>query len=295
MSGMKTRGFSEEFLARLRKVRLYVSGVKAGAHKGTRRSHAFGTSLEFSDYRVYQPGDDVRQIDWNVFGRTGRHYIRRYLDEQEIKAAIYLDCTASMRTLQGKWSVARQLASAFSYMILSNDDRLSFFPVAGPPSGIINRKGSVYAKSVLFSISQLEMDRTETSFFTELEKSMQKGRQISIIITDALESLDHMETVIKKLAGTRTQSIMLQILGKEELVPLWTGDIKLVDSETSREVNVSMSPRMVSAYQNRLEKHNSAVEALCMRYGMTYLLAYDTRTVEEIILKDCLLRGIVQR
>ena len=74
--------------------------MKRGLHKGGRRSNKQGTSLEFSAYRYYQPGDDLRQIDWNVFARTNKHYIKRFLDEQELIMTIYLDCSNSMKIIQ---------------------------------------------------------------------------------------------------------------------------------------------------------------------------------------------------
>src|SRR5690606_27262037 len=107
----------QTYLNRLQKLKINVKTKKRGIHKGLRRSGKFGSSLEFSDFRQYQPGDDVRQIDWNVYGRTQKYYIKRYLDEQDISVAIYFDVSSSMRFIPSKWEMAKTLAASLGYVV----------------------------------------------------------------------------------------------------------------------------------------------------------------------------------
>jgi len=286
--------FSHEFLARLRKLRLVVESKRTGAHKGIRRSHKFGTSLEFSDFRTYQPGDDVRLVDWNVYGRTRRHYIKRYLDEQEINVAIFLDCTSSMRALETKWLLAKKISAALSYITLVNEDRLSFSPISALDTRSIERKGSIYAKQVLSDILQLQLSARTSTFIKEIETNLQKGKQLSIIITDGMEPIAEYEKLLFKIASVKSKILFIHILSKEEIEPGYTGDAKLIDSELESEVNVSISPKLVSNYQLRLKQHNERLEHTCRKHHIQYLFLNDEKTAEELLLSDFITWGIVQ-
>ena len=116
-----------------------------GMHKGERRSSKHGTSLEFSDFRIYTPGDDPRLIDWNAFARTQKHYIKRYLDEQELFVTIYLDGSKSMMIPIEKWEMAKSITACLGYMSLVNDDRISVFPVGTGSTSFTYKKGRAYA------------------------------------------------------------------------------------------------------------------------------------------------------
>ncbi|MBS4198781.1 DUF58 domain-containing protein [Bacillus sp. FJAT-49732] len=286
--------FSHEFLARLRKLRLVVDSKRTGVQKGIRRSHKFGSSLEFSDFRTYQPGDDVRLVDWNVYGRTRRHYIKRYLDEQEIKVSIYMDCTSSMRTIEAKWLLAKKIAAALSYITLVNEDRLSFLPISAVDLRSIERKGSNNAKQVLSDILQLQLNTKTSTFIKEMEKKLQKGRQLTIIITDGMEAIADYEKLFLKAASVKSKILFIHILSKEEIDPDYTGDAKLIDSERETEVNVSISPKLVSAYQLRLKLHNERLEHTCRKFNIQYIFVSDEKTAEELLISDFIFHGIVQ-
>lgn len=284
---------SQDFLVRLRKLRISATSKRRGQHKGMRRSHKFGSSLEFSDFREYQPGDDVRQIDWNVYGRTQKHYIKRYLDEQEIKVALYLDCTSSMRAVPEKWERAKQLSAAFAYMTLSSEDRLAFVPVSAQESRPLTRKGAVYAKPLLFEILKLEASGITSSFSKGAISQPVKGAAVHIIISDGLEPISSFETMLRRLAQTKGQVYMIQLLSQEEADPDYEGDIKLLDSESRSEVNVSMRAQLIMDYKKKLKLHNRQLEQACKRLGMGYLQTSSALTADEILLRECYSRGWV--
>ncbi|UAC49382.1 DUF58 domain-containing protein [Bacillus aquiflavi] len=282
---------SKELLGRLQKRKLQVKKKKWGIHKGTRRAAAFGASLDFSDFRLYQPGDDVRHIDWNIYGRTKKHYIKRFLDEQELSVAIYLDATSSMRVIDTKWERAKQIAAAFSYIALINDDRLSFIPVTGIRGQKLIRKGAMYGKHVLYEILRLTEEEKTANFTKFFEKNMMKKSQLTIIITDGLEPLEHYEYIFQKLASIHQEVRFIQLLSKEEIIPLYEGDEKLIDSETNAAVNVSIQRTMIEQYEKRLKEHNEQLESACKRYGFFYLFTTDSKDLQTILLHDCTAKG----
>lgn len=280
-------------LRKLQKKRLFVKTRKRGFHKGSRQSNQFGSSLEFSDYRMYQPGDDVRQIDWNVYGRTHKHYIKRFLDEQELSIAIYLDASSSMRKIDKKWNLAKSLAAALSYIVLNSEDRLYFSPISSRSIQPIKRKGSVYSRRTFLEIIGLDEDHKTGEFMKNVNKAIIKKQQLSIIITDALEPLEEIEILLKKLAAFKQEIWFIQVLSEEEISPRFSGDMKLIDSESDSIVNVSMNPSIIAEYEKRIFEHNRMLEALCRRFGGQYLLAKDSRDVQSIIFHDFSGKGLI--
>lgn len=276
----------DAFLNKLQQKRLLVKTRKRSMHKGLSQSNAFGSSIEFSDFRVYQPGDDVRQIDWNVYGRTGKHYIKRFLDEQEISIAVYLDMSPSMRTYPQKWETARMLAATLSYMILSSEDRLSFIPVSVSNGSVIRRKGAIYRKKVYSEILSLKEKERTAPFFEQLLESFLNKGQLSILLSDGLEPIEIIEATLKKLRSTKQEIWFFQLLAEEELTPNFQGDVKLIDSELATVVNVSMNRSLIEDYEQKITKHNQQIAEICQSLGIRYVLIPTERAFQTIILQD---------
>lgn len=284
---------SYAFLEKLQKKRLNVLTRKRGMYNGSRQSNAFGSSLEFSDFRMYQPGDDVRQIDWNVYGRTQKHYIKRFFDEQEVSVAVYLDSSSSMRIYTAKWELARLVAASLCYVVLSNEDRLSFVPVASSEKHLIRRKGAVYRKKIFYEITSLEERNSTSHYFEQLSGEMLKNQQLAILITDGLEPLARVESALKKLRSVKQEIWLFQLLSAEEMKPDYNGDIKLVDSESADSVNVSLNPAIIESYQSRLKFHNQQLEVICRSLGCKYLLLNGNKDIGTILFHDLPKHGFV--
>jgi len=276
----------QALLSKLQKKKLLVKARNTGMQKGSRQSKRIGSSLEFSDYRIYQPGDDIRQIDWNVYGRTQKHYIKRFLDERELSISIYLDGSSSMRKSPAKWELAKLIAASLSYIVLNNEDRLHFFSVSSSGVYPVKRKGSVYGKRTFMEIINLNQEAKTGEFMKSLSGVIRKGAQLSIIVTDGLERLEEIESLFKKIAAFRREIWLIQVLSEDELSPSYSGDVKLVDSETDTAVNVSMNPKLIADYKFRLTEHNRKLKDICRKVGGQYLLVSDARDVQSIIFHD---------
>lgn len=272
----------QAFLGRLQKLKVNVKTKKRGIHKGNRRSSKFGSSLEFSDFRAYQPGDDVRQIDWNVYGRTQKHYIKRFLDEQDLSIAIYLDVSSSMREIPSKWEFAKKLAASLSYVVLASEDRLFFSPVGSKSLRIIRRKGAVNSRTTFLEIGRLEEPEKLDDFVNLLYNTVSKTQQLTIIISDGLEPLDKFEALLKKLSSLKQECWFFQVLSREEISPSYTGDVRLIDIEKGSGIDVSMHPALLDEYEKRLNAHNKKLEAICRRYGGAYILTADDEQMQYL-------------
>lgn len=266
----------DDWVSKISRFSLATSSTLRGHHKGSHRSQRFGASLDFSDFREYYPGDDVRQVDWNVFARTEKVFIKRFLDEQEMRVHILLDSSCSMGE-EKKWLFARQIAAAIGLMVLHRDDRLSFSYVQEGNKPIFRKKGSIYRKSFLQLVSNIEEAQFKGRFTEASLKALSKDSTILVLITDGLESIKEWEHFFRRLPHFARDIRCIQIVTEEELNPGYSGDVRLVDAETDEQLNVSISRRVLADYQRGRMQHEAEFEAVARRFGIRKIQL----TVEE--------------
>ncbi len=155
--------FPDRLTKRLGALSIVSRSGRLGHHKGTHRSRKTGSSLDFSDFREYHPGDDLRHIDWNVYARTDKPFIKQFLDEQEMRIHILLDPTKSMGA-DGKWDYARQLAIALGHIALKSGDTVSFSTWTDEQDYFFRRKGAAHRASVTKFISSIDMPGSTDKF-----------------------------------------------------------------------------------------------------------------------------------
>ncbi|MBK3495380.1 DUF58 domain-containing protein [Viridibacillus sp. YIM B01967] len=260
-----------EWASKIRRLSLNTATKIRGHHKGSHRSQRFGASLDFSDFREYHPGDDVRQLDWNVFARTEKYFIKRFLDEQEMRVHILLDTTKSMGD-EAKWLFARQLATALGLTVLNRDDRLSFSYVSNKPTPPFRRKGSTYQKAYEKTIADLREPTSSESFAENAIRTLPKDMTILLIISDALEPLEEWSAFLSKVPRFAGDVRLIQVQSLDEKLPTYSGDVRLIDVETSASVNVSMSQNVLRSYEEKQQEHQLQLEALCRKYGVQHII-----------------------
>lgn len=260
----------EDWLAKISRFQVATASKLRGQHKGSHRSQRFGASLDFSDFREYHLGDDVRQVDWNVFARTDKYFIKRFLDEQEMRVHILLDTTKSMGD-QAKWAFARQIVASLGLMVLGRDDRLSFSFLQDEMKPPFRRKGAMYRRAFLQVVTDIEQATYTNSFAQGALKALPKDSTVLFIVTDGLEPIEEWEQLLKRLPRFAGDVRILQIVTQEELSPEYTGDVRLLDRETGRDVNVTMSSKVLDTYLARRLLHEEEFEAICQRFGVRQL------------------------
>ncbi len=247
----------------------YAIGTKAkirGHHKGSHRSMRFGSSLDFSDFREYHPGDDVRHIDWNVYARTERVYIKRFLDEQEMRIHILLDSSKSMNN---KWLFAKQMVFSLGLMVLGSDDRLtvSSGQKEVPP---FRKKGKSAKKLYEHFISSMPMPQN-LSFAKHASFHAAKDSTVLFIISDGLEPLDDWHVFFRQAPAFAHDIRFVHIYTEEERLPSFKGDLRFIDEETQEVTSVTVTEDALQSYQQQSDLHNKGLEALCRTYGIAYL------------------------
>lgn len=251
-------------------MRLGSKSKLRGQHKGSHRSSRFGSSMDFSDYRAYHVGDDVRQIDWNVFARSEKYYIKRFLDEQEMRVHVLLDGTKSMATPE-KWQLAKQLTAALGHLVLLNDDRLTCSVITDQEVIPFRKKGGVYKQLFAQTMLNVAEPSMKSSFAQGVNRYLTKGQTVLLLITDALEPIYELEACIQRLPKFAGDVRMLQLVHEEELNPTYQGDMEFEDIETGAQVNVSMGQSVLTKYKEVQAKHQQQLEQLCAKYGVALL------------------------
>lgn len=257
----------EDWSSKIGRLQIATKSKLRGQHKGSHRSMRFGSSLDFSDFREYYPGDDVRQIDWNVFARTDKYFIKRFLDEQEMRVHIVLDGSKSMKN-EKKWTLAKQLASSIGQLVLGRDDRLSFALVSEEKTIPFRRKGAVYRKAFSSHVSKLP-NPTSTQLFTSITpQHIAKDCTVLFILTDGLEPIEEWEKMLRKMPKFSQDIRLLLIQSSEDINPSFNGDLQLIDSETDQRLNVSVSQTIIAEYEKKRIQHFKELDSLCRRYGI---------------------------
>lgn len=282
---------------RLSNYKLSTRELVRGTHKGERRSKRLGSSLEFSDYRLYSAGDDLRQIDWNTYARTQKYYIKRFLDEQELSVSIYIDCTKSIAFSEDKWLRVKQMSGVFTFLTLANSDRLNVVPIASSSKNLPLTKGKAMTKKVISYINELSIANSDEHFGAYLHQSVERSRTggISLVISDFLDEPTKLFNAIKKLQAKRQQVLLVQVLLPEEANPSYFGDLKLVDVETGDERDISMTPRVLNSYKRRMEEHMSQIHSFCKERGIDFVTCLTSEKLEETVFSTLMRKGWIGR
>lgn len=296
-----------EWLTRLERLSLGARTRVAGTLQGKRRSRRLGSSLEFADYRLYTPGDDVRRFDWGVYSRTGKAFVRQFMDEQELMVSIYVDCSASMNartsastqdspqsagalekgTEGAKWLLARQLAASIGYMALSSYDRLQvacYSRTLDSRLPVLRGKGAAHR---LFSHLQQAPTGGDGSLSAALSVpgALPRLPGMTWIFSDFwLEGgEEELSRSLSLLAGAGQETVLVHVLSREELEPRLSGDLRLVDSERMTGKEVAVTGRVLDAYREELENYRQMLARICAERGMTYVLIPADMPLQEAV------------
>lgn len=264
--------FDEGFLRRLEQLELASRRLTAGRMKGERRSVRRGQSVEFADYRNYAAGDDLRQLDWNVYARLERLFIKLFVEEEDVTVHVLVDASRSMDFGEpNKLTFARRAAGALAYLGLAHLDRVSVaFLGEGRAVTMRPLRGKARVFEVFRFLSEPRAERlTGLAAAARDYAGRLRGRGPLILVSDLLDPgyLD----ALRDLAGTRCQLSVLHVLAPEELDPEVPPDARLVDHETGRGIEVTGDDDLVDRYRTRLTEWQDEIATFCSRRGGAYV------------------------
>ena len=268
---METEIFDKGFFEKLNTLKMSLYMRLSEGMSGIRKSGAKGNSVEFSDFREYIPGDDIRRIDWNAYGRTDKLYIKQFMEEKEGVYDIFVDTSRSMAFGEMlKNRMALQVAGALSYVILNNLDRVYVNNMK--ENSVTKGKGMTGGAAFPYILEELK--NMASSGGTSLSKSI-LSRPVSaggtsIIISDFLDPQGISEA-IKYLTYKKQTVVLIQILAKEEEEIDYEGTVNLVDMENGKKLKITMTNAAIKEYNKSLATMKEALKKLAKKYGATYV------------------------
>ena len=254
--------FSPGFLRQLEILRIRARraflGTRQGGHVSIRKGHG----IEFSDFRKYELGDNPRHIDWGVYARSDRLFVKRFQEEEDLSVLIIIDGSGSMiaNPSDRKWDRARDLSLSLAYMALIEQDTVIF-----SVPGLLDPGTYTGAKSLHVLGSRLL--KTTPGGNPNLAREIQRcaarirfpGK--AIILSDFMMPKDELERVMQPLRAKNLDISAIQVLGPSDINPFESLSYPIVkDSETEEIVSLSHDPETVAAYEERFEAHSRAVE-----------------------------------
>jgi uncharacterized protein (DUF58 family) len=292
-----------ELLRRLEQFQLLATRRAKSSSKGERRSRARGQSVEFADHRSYVAGDDFRHLDWNLYGRLDRLFLKLYEEERELPVRIFLDASESMSFGEPrKFDFARQIAAAIGYVALCGFDRVSVIPFPeSAPAGrtlenqIMESAARAGLRAVRGKKSSLQFFRNlgvlTASGSAGLNESLRRGaleaRQAgaAIVLSDFLDPAGY-EAGLTALVGRGFQVNAVQILAPEELAPVTFGDLRLVDSESGAAQEVTFGRFRLKHYQQTVQNFIQRLREFCTGRGINFFHAGSDTNLQELLLKQ---------
>jgi uncharacterized protein (DUF58 family) len=265
--------FDEAFLRQLERLKLLMKQPVRGGLKGGRRSVRRGQSVEFADYRDYALGDDLRQLDWNVLARLEKLFVKLFIEEEDVTITFLVDASASMAYGRPpKLLFAKRAAAALGYIGLASEDRV----VTTALSGRVARRNSGLRGSgrvfrLLANLSAIAPADGPTDLLAcgRHAAAQVTGRGVVVLISDLLDP--SADRVIRDLAATGSDLIVLHVLSPDELDPQIEGDLRLVDAETGDGIDVTVDLPTVDAYKARLAAWKESFADLCAKRRASYV------------------------
>jgi uncharacterized protein (DUF58 family) len=285
-----------DLIRRLDQLALVSRKMSTGRMKGERRSRRRGASTEFADYRNYMPGDDLRFLDWKIYGRLDRLFIKLFLEEEDLRVYLLIDASPSMEFGQpAKLLYAKRLAAALGYLCLTRMDSLvvkafgdRLIQSYGPRRGKAN---SAAFFGFLGSIRPAETTSLLQSFKTFAQTNPARG--IAVVISDFYD-FDGYEDAFRQLFARDFEVLAIQVLSPEEIKPGHQGDIRLLDAEFSLTTDISMGKSALDAYARTLSAFCGGLKDYLGGHGGHFLFASTDTPFERLILDVLRRRGIIK-
>jgi uncharacterized protein (DUF58 family) len=282
-----------DLLRRLEQFQLLAQRRAKSAAKGERRSRARGQSVEFADHRNYVPGDDFRYIDWNLYGRLDKLFLKLYEEERELPVSIFLDASESMNFgSPRKIDFAKQIAGAIGYVALCGFDRVSVnvFPDDPEQSAIRGALRAVRGRKSSMQYFQ-NLHQLQPKGSADLNEALRRGAMqaraagVAVILSDFLDPAGY-ESGIMALVGRGLQVNAVQILAPEEMNPDTYGDLKLIDSETGIIQEVTFGKYRVAQYQQTVRNFCQRLKEFCSARGVSFFTVTSDTSLEKLLLKQ---------
>ncbi len=287
---------SPELLAQLERLELVTRKVFRGRMKGERRSRRRGQSVEFADFRNYVAGDDLRFIDWNLYARLEKLFLKLFLEEEDLHFYALIDASTSMDFGEPtKLHFAKQLAASLGFIGLCRADRVKIEALGAAreqPGPVLRGRQSLWR--------MLEyVERVEAGLNVPLATSVKdfclrnSGKGILVLISDLMDKNGY-ESALRFLLAQDVDVYVIHVLSPEELEPDIKGDLKLVDCEDRDTAEITVSRPLLDRYRRTLAAFIDGAREFCTRRGIRYLMTSTQTPVDQLVSNYLRQRGLVK-
>ena len=291
--------FDETTLRKLNQLTLIASRVRAGVIKGERRSSRRGSSVEFADYRDYTPGDDLRRLDWNLYARLDRPFIKLLEEEEDVAIHLLVDGSHSMHWGEGeenKFDYALRLAAGLGAVTFASGDVLSMGLLQG--GTVAAEYGPARGQASLTRLFRF-LEGLKANGETNLNLSLRnysltpRRTGLVVLISDLLISEGY-KAGLRHLLGRGHEAALIHVLSPDELDPPLAGDLQLIDIETGQAQDVSLDGGLRSQYRSRVQAWIQSTQLDCRQQGIRYLPVITNQPWDQTLLLEMRRAGIVK-
>ena len=298
---MKGSYLNDEFFSRLETLSLELRADLAGFFGGKHLVKTYGQTVEFADYREYMLGDDIRRIDWNLFSRFEKFFLKLFTDERQMHTQIFLDCSGSMGKINSeKGNYALAVAAALGYLSVHNMDKVSFKLVKGEkaedPFGTIVGKRAFF--NAISTLENLEFEG-ESDLRSSIINAPNPGNNdgLTVIISDFFTDSDW-KSAVDYLCYKKRQVILIQVLTPEEIDPVYMGRMNLIDSESVdvqdiRNMRMKIDRASQNAYEKAMKEIYNDLNSFANSRGAAFISISTSEPIEKVLFKELLKVGIM--
>jgi uncharacterized protein (DUF58 family) len=292
-----------EFMRQLDRLDVVSRKMLRGRQQGERRSKKKGQSVEFADYRNYVVGDDLRRIDWNLYARLDKLFLRLFMEEEDLSVSIVFDATASMDFGEpNKLVYARRVAAALGYIGLVHYNRVNLYgitnTITGELRGLRGRNPIPRMLSFLDEQGQSDSARSASgNLAASLRRlaMLERSPGVVVLLSDFFDKGD-LADALRYLADGRYDAYAIQLLSPQEVDPTSggvVGDLRLRDVEDGDVAEVSITPALLKRYKANLQAYCHHVRDTCLRRGIAYMVSETDVPFESLVLKYLRQRGLL--
>lgn len=299
---MKLSYLNDGFFSRLETLALNLKTNLSGYFGGKHLVSTYGQTVEFSDFREYQPGDDIRRIDWNLYSRFEKYFLKLFTDERQMQVQIFIDCSASMgKDNPKKAAYVVATAAALGFLAVQNMDKASFYLMKGDNAE--NENGTIVGKNAFFRAVKT-LENIDFDGETDIEKCVTNCRDtgtnngLTVIVSDFFTD-SNWKKAVDYLAYKKRQVLLVQVLTPEEINPAYDGRVNLLDSEAvdasdEKNMKVKITRGMLQAYEEALEEFRADLKSFCSKRGADFVSVNTDTSIERMLFGELLKVGIME-
>ncbi len=284
------------FLHKLEQLELVSRKIFVGRMKGERKSKRRGSSVEFAEHRNYTFGDDLRHIDWNVYGRLDKLFLKLFLEEEDLHVYTLLDTSQSMNFgTPTKLRYGKQVAAALAFIGLVNHDRVLMDTFSAQlDQGLHGIRGRSQMWRIIQYLEQLEPIGTSDLTAAAREFAIRhSGKGVVVVISDFLDKRGYQDA-LRYLLARNMDIYVVHVLSQEEVHPELVGDLRLVDAEDGDFAEITISAPLLKRYKDTLNAFVGGLKEWCTSRGITYIFTTNDNPFDKLILNYLRERGLVK-